>query len=83
MRCHQQFGDQVPEPHQIWHSPRGWSIENLILDHLDWSREQFPTESICLILNQSGTHETDSFKLKAQRLGVFLVQVPKGATRTY
>jgi hypothetical protein len=35
VRCNQQFGDQVPEPHQTWHSLRGWSTEDLMLDYLD------------------------------------------------
>jgi hypothetical protein len=69
MWCHQQLDDQVLEPHQIWYSPRGWSTEDLMLDYLDRLCEQLPIRSICLILDQYGTHETDNFKAKAQSQG--------------
>jgi hypothetical protein len=34
---HQQFGDQVAEPYQIWHSPRGWSTEDLMQCFVIWT----------------------------------------------
>jgi hypothetical protein len=29
-RCHKQFGDHYGYEHEIWHSPRGWSIKSLM-----------------------------------------------------
>jgi hypothetical protein len=82
-RSHRQFGHQVPDPHAIWHSPRGWSTESLMLDSLDWLRARVPDGPICLILDQYGTHVTEAVQNKASELGTSLLWVPKGATGIY
>jgi hypothetical protein len=76
-RSHRQFGHQVPDPHQIWHSPKGWSTEGLMHDYLDWLRERLPDGPVCLIHDQNGTHVTDAVTTKASHPGISLLWIPK------
>jgi hypothetical protein len=54
-----------------------------MLCYLDWLRAQLPNGPICLLLDQYRTHETDRFQIKAHRVGISLLWIPKGATGIY
>jgi hypothetical protein len=82
-QCHQQFSDAILEPHQIWHSPRGSSAENLMLDYLEWLREQLPNGPVCLILDQYRQHDTETFQANAEQFGITILWILKGTTRIY
>jgi hypothetical protein len=79
-RCHKQFGYHPHHQFDIWHSPSGWCIEPLMLDYLDWLRSQMPSEPLCLLLDQFGTHTTELVTTKAEALGIEMIWIPKGAT---
>jgi hypothetical protein len=51
----------------------------LMLDDLEWLREQLPHGPICLILDQYRTHDTTAFQAKAEHLGISLLWTLKGA----
>jgi hypothetical protein len=40
-RCHQQFGNHPGHEHEIWHSPRGWSTEDLMRRYLEYLARRF------------------------------------------
>jgi hypothetical protein len=82
-RCHKQFGHHPGHQFDILHSPSGWSTEPLMLDYLDWLRCQMPPEPLCLLMDQFGTHTTETVTTKADALGIEVIWIPKGATGKY
>jgi hypothetical protein len=82
-RCHGQLGQHDQFEREIWHSPSGWCTVPLIQQYLRWLRARIPGEPICLIMDQFTVHITNRVTETAEKLGIEIIWVPKGATSKY
>jgi hypothetical protein len=82
-RCRRQLGMHPQFPHEVWHSRNGWCTEDIMIQFLDWLREQVAAPEICLVLDQFDAHNTPCVHEKAQANNIHLLFVPKGGTGRY
>jgi hypothetical protein len=83
VRCHKQFGNHDCRQFDVWHSPSGWSSEPVILDDLDWLRQQMPPDPLWLVVDQFGTHTTETVINRAEALEIEVIWISNGATGRY
>jgi hypothetical protein len=84
-QCHKQFDDDPDDPDGIWHSQGVRSTEPLVmsyLQYLQWLREQFDSNYLCLILYHFGPGFCEGFTTLAEELGIRVIWIPNGATGT-
>jgi hypothetical protein len=83
VRCHKQFGNHDRHQFDVWHSPFGWSTEPLLLDSLDWLRQQMPPDPPWLLVDQFGTHTREAVINRAEALEIEVIWIARGATGRY
>jgi hypothetical protein len=80
---HRQLETHGSFPHEVWHSQNGWCNEVLMVQWLEWLREQIAVPEICLVLDQFDAHDTRRIHEAANSRNIHIVLISKSGTGRY
>lgn len=67
----------------VTHSTYGWRTDEIMVDYLNWLKNQASGNNLCLVIDVFSAYITPLVKTTAKDLGIELIYVPANGTGLY